>query len=94
MKSSKKSKSKRRDSTRDSTASHANSPRIPRASLGFNKDDEEDDVIGAEADDAEAEYIRYSVCGCFPPFWLFWAAFLKSRDSVVVHWGVVGFQQG
>jgi len=61
LKSSKKSKSKRRDSTRDSTASHANSPRIPRASLGFNKDDEEDDVIGAEADDAEAEYIR-SVC--------------------------------
>ena len=58
MKSSKKSKSKRRDSNRDSTASHANSPRIPRASLGFNKDDEEDDVIGAEADDAEAEYIR------------------------------------
>ena len=27
--------------------------------LGFNKDDEEDDVIGAEANDAEAEYIRY-----------------------------------
>ena len=24
----------------------------------FNKDDEQDDVIGAEADDAEAEYIR------------------------------------
>ena len=24
----------------------------------FNKDDEEDDVIGVEADDAEAEYIR------------------------------------
>ena len=60
MKSSKKSKSKRRDSTRDSTASHANSPRIPRASLGLKPmDDEEDDVIGAEADDAEAEYIRY-----------------------------------
>ena len=53
-------KSRRKSTARDSTASHANSPRIPRASLGFNKDDDEDmGVVGAEADDAEAEYIRY-----------------------------------
>lgn len=52
-----KSKTKRRAS-----AMHENSPRI-RASIGSNAGaaDEEDEVVGAEADDAEAEYIR-SVC--------------------------------
>ena len=55
-------KKSRKSKGRDSTASHTNSPRIPRASLGFNKDDDEDmGVVGAEADDQEAEYIR-SIC--------------------------------
>lgn len=60
-----KAKSKTKGSSkRASLAMHENSPRMQRASLGSNAAqaaDDEDEVVGAEADDAEAEYIR-SVC--------------------------------